>query len=255
LTTVTPDTEAQLTVEQLAHQSGMSVRNIRNHQSRGLLPPPEVRARKGYYGSRHLERLRVIQQMQAEGFKLSAIERLIGEHGTTADRFVGLRRLVTAPEEVESPEVLTAAELAERFGEVDPKVVARAEKMGLLVALGDGRYEATSPALIKAAEEVTARGVPLAEALTVIERVRRNSQSTARAFVKLFLDEVWQPFDDAGRPEERWEEITQSIEDLRPLASDAVVAMFRQVLADEMEDAFGKVLRSHSARRGKNDGD
>jgi DNA-binding transcriptional MerR regulator len=255
LTTVTPDTEAQLTVEQLAHQSGMSVRNIRNHQSRGLLPPPEVRARKGYYGPRHLERLRVIQQMQAEGFKLSAIERLIGEHGTTADRFVGLRRLVTAPEEVESPEVVTATELTERFGEVDPKVVARAEKMGLLVNLGDGRYEATSPALIRAAEQVTARGVPLAEALTVIERVRRNSQSIARSFVKLFLDEVWQPFDDQGRPEERWEEITQSIEDLRPLASDAVVAMFRQVLADEMEDAFGKVLRSHSARRAGKDGD
>jgi hypothetical protein len=37
----------QLTVEQLATQTGMSVRNIRNHQSRGLLPPPEVRARVG----------------------------------------------------------------------------------------------------------------------------------------------------------------------------------------------------------------
>ena len=27
----------------------MSVRNIRNHYSRGLLAPPEVRARVGYY--------------------------------------------------------------------------------------------------------------------------------------------------------------------------------------------------------------
>ena len=35
----------ELTVEQLAYETGMSVRNIRNHQSRGLLPPPEVRAR------------------------------------------------------------------------------------------------------------------------------------------------------------------------------------------------------------------
>ena len=39
-----------LTVEQLAAESGMSVRNIRAHQARGLLPPPEVRQRVGYYG-------------------------------------------------------------------------------------------------------------------------------------------------------------------------------------------------------------
>ena len=69
---------------------------------------------------------------------------------------MGLRRLVTAPDEVESPEVVTAAELVERFGEVDAKVIAQAEKLGLLVDLGDGRYEATSPALIRAAEEVAA---------------------------------------------------------------------------------------------------
>ena len=91
------DEQATLTIEQLAYETGMSVRNIRNHQSRGLLPPPEVRARIGYYGPEHVARLRLIQEMQAEGFKLSAIARLIGEHGVDADRFVGLRQAVTAP--------------------------------------------------------------------------------------------------------------------------------------------------------------
>jgi DNA-binding transcriptional MerR regulator len=236
-----------MTVEQLAYESGMSVRNIRNHQSRGLLPPPEVRARTGYYGERHLERLRLIVQMQAEGFKLSAIKRLVGAHGADADRFVGLRRLVTAPDEVETPEVMTAAELSERFGTFDPKLVSRAEKMELLVDLGDGRYEAPSPALMRAAEAALERGVPMEVALDVIGKVRRSSQSIARAFVQMFLDEVWGPFDKAGRPEERWDEVTGAIEGLRPLASDAVLAMFRQVLAAEMEDAFGKVLQ----RKGK----
>ncbi|HEY8502182.1 MAG TPA: MerR family transcriptional regulator, partial [Solirubrobacterales bacterium] len=49
-----PDSEPNLTVEQLAYETGMSVRNIRNHQSRGLLQPPEVRARVGYYGPEHV---------------------------------------------------------------------------------------------------------------------------------------------------------------------------------------------------------
>jgi hypothetical protein len=35
-------------------------------------------------------------------------------------------------------------------------------------------------------------------------------------FVKLFLDEVWKPFDSAERPEEQWPEITETIERLRP---------------------------------------
>src|SRR6186997_3521983 len=102
--------EADLTVEQLAYETGMSVRNIRNHQSRGLLPPPEVRARTGYYGPEHVARLRLIQEMQAEGFNLRAIARLIGRHGADADRLVGLRQAATAPIATEAPEVLTREE-------------------------------------------------------------------------------------------------------------------------------------------------
>src|SRR5947209_11738821 len=104
-----PDRESdrQLTVEQLAARTGMSVRNIRNHQSRGLLPPPEVRSRVGYYSEAHVTRLRLIQEMQAQGFKLHAIKRLIGEQGSTAEQFLGLKRAVTAPFQTESPEVLS----------------------------------------------------------------------------------------------------------------------------------------------------
>src|SRR3954454_10501456 len=173
--------EADLTVEQLAYETGMSVRNIRNHQSRGLLPPPEVRARIGYYGPDHVARLRLIQELQADGLKLSAIQRLLGEHGAGAERFVGLRRAVTAPFAEESPEVLTLAELAERFGplEENPKAIEKAQRLGLLVPLGDGRFEAPSPALIRAAEEVTARGVPLEAALSTLAGIKRSTQSVA----------------------------------------------------------------------------
>jgi DNA-binding transcriptional MerR regulator len=233
--------QAELTIEQLAYETGMSVRNIRNHQSRGLLPPPEVRARIGYYGPDHVARLRLIQEMQAEGFKLSAIERLIGEHGIDADRFVGLRQAITAPFESETPEVLTREELAERF-DPDDKLLAKAQKLGLLVPLGEDRYEAPSPALLRAAEDVLSRGIPLTAALAAIEKLIRNSQSSARAFVKLFVDELWRPFDKEGRPNERWPEMTEAVEQLRPLASEALNATFRLALTAEIEKTFGEVL-------------
>jgi DNA-binding transcriptional MerR regulator len=241
--------EADLTVEQLAYETGMSVRNIRNHQSRGLLPPPEVRARVGYYGGEHVARLRLIQEMQSEGFKLSAISRLIGEHGADADRFVGLRQAITAPFATEAPEVYSREELVEKFGTDDDKLFEKAKKLGLLVDVGDERYEAPSPALLRAAEEVMAMGIELPAALAAIEKLSRNAQSSARTFVDLFVDKVWKPFDDAGRPEEGWEEIIEAIGRLRPLAFDALNATFRLTLTTEIEKAFGEVLERRQKRK------
>jgi DNA-binding transcriptional MerR regulator len=246
---VPPAAEANLTVEQLAYETGMSVRNIRNHQSRGLLPPPEVRARVGYYGPEHVARLRLIQEMQGEGFKLSAISRLIGEHGADADRFVGLRQAVTAPFATEAPEVYSREELVEKFGADDDKLLEKAQKLGLLVDLGEERFEAPSPALLRAAEEVLGMGIELPAALAVIEKLERNAQSSARTFVNLFVDELWKPFDDAGRPEDGWEDLIAAIGRLRPLAFDALNATFRLTLTTEIEKAFGEVLERRQKKK------
>ena len=62
-------TSNELTIEQLAAETGMSVRNIRSHQARGLLAPPEVRSRVGYYGPEHVASLRLIRSLQDEGFE------------------------------------------------------------------------------------------------------------------------------------------------------------------------------------------
>ena len=79
--------------------------------------------------------------------------------------------------------------------------------------------------------------------------MERSSKEVARSFVRLFLEEVWQPFADAGYPEERWPEILESIERLRPIASQALLASFRQTMTREVQDAFGKELARLS--RGK----
>ena len=78
--------EQQLTIEELAGATGMTVRNIRAHQSRGLLPPPQVRGRTGYYGREHVARLELISEMQADGFNLQAIKRMLLATIVTADR-------------------------------------------------------------------------------------------------------------------------------------------------------------------------
>jgi DNA-binding transcriptional MerR regulator len=248
---VAEDAGDALTIEQLAQETGMTVRNIRAHQSRGLLPPPEVRARTGYYGPDHVARLRLIAEMQADGFNLSSIQRLLsGESGPAAELVLGLKHALAAPFGTERPEVLTVDDLAERFpGEPNPKNLAKAEKLGVLRPLGEGRWEAPSPGLLRAAEEVMARGVPMAAALSVVEQLKRHSESVARTFVNLFLEEVWKPFEEAGHPEERWPEVVESIDRLRPIASEALLAVFQQTMTLEVEKAFGKVVERQAKRR------
>ncbi|HEX3391157.1 MAG TPA: MerR family transcriptional regulator [Solirubrobacteraceae bacterium] len=239
-----------LTIEQLAAEVGMSVRNIRNHQSRGLLPAPEVRARVGYYNAEHVARLRLILDLQADGFNLAAIERLMSSSGGVAERLLGLRHAMTAAFESEAPEVVTAEELTRRFGEVDAKSVERIRKLKLLIPLGDDRFEVPSPALMRAAEEVTALGISLYAALALVEKLSRDCESISRAFVKLFLRELWEPFEQAGQPEQRWDEVIEAIDSLRGIASEALLAMFKQRMTTEVERAFGKVLEQQTKRSG-----
>lgn len=239
-----------LTVEQLAAEVGMSVRNIRNHHTRGLLPPPEVRARIGYYNAEHVARLRLILDLQADGFNLAAIERLLGGSDGLAERLLGLRKAVTTPFEAEQPELITGAELNERYGDLSARDIERVRKMKLLLPLGDGRFEAPSPALLRAAEEVVALGIPMHAALVLVERVSRDCDSIAHDFTKLFLRELWKPFDEAGQPDEGWDELIESVDSLRPLASSALLALFKLRMTTQLEDAFGKVIE-HQAKQSK----
>jgi len=238
-----------LTIEQLAAQSGMTVRNIRAHRARGLLPAPEVRERVGYYGLEHLARLRLIAEMQAEGFNLRAIGRLLQETNGRPEQLLSIKDAVSAPFETEQPQVYTTVELQERFGEqMDAKVLAKAVRAGLLNVLGEDRHEAPAPSLLDAAEEVVARGVPLEHALVVDVKVRQQCRAVAREYVKLFLEDVWQPFAQAGYPQERWAEMTESIERLRPLSSRVLLAAYQLAMSQEVEAAFGRELERLTKR-------
>ena len=232
-----------LTIEQLAQETGMTVRNIRAHQSRGLLPPPVIRGRTGYYGRQHVARLELIAEMQADGFNLKAIERLVADAGDAPpEEVLGFKRALTAPFEQETPELVDQAELAERFAGDNPRAVERAIKLGVLVPIGEDRYEVPSPTLMRAGEELARAGVPIDATLRVVEQLNRHSEGVAEAFVKLFLEQVWKPFDQAGRPEERLPEVAQAIERLRPLASEALLAVFQRRMTRSVEHAFGRAL-------------
>ncbi|MBX7112618.1 MAG: MerR family transcriptional regulator [Dehalococcoidia bacterium] len=236
---------ASMTIDELARETGMTVRNIRAHQSRGLLPPPEVRARTGYYGPEHAARLRLIQELQGNGYNLAAIKHLLDRSGGSAEDVLGFARTLLAPFETEQPEIVELAELTERFGGTR-KTLQRAERLGLLVPLGEGRYEVPSPTILRSGEAVVALGVPVGDALDLVERVTKNADSVSRTFVKLFVDQIWRPFDQAGRPAADWPEVQETLERLRPLVSETFLALFHQRMTHEIEHAFGRELEKRA---------
>lgn len=63
----------EYTVEELARSVGMSVRNVRAYQARGLLDPPRRVRRTVRYSDSHVDRLLLVQLLQRQGFNLAAI--------------------------------------------------------------------------------------------------------------------------------------------------------------------------------------
>jgi DNA-binding transcriptional MerR regulator len=230
----------------------MSVRNIRSHQARGLLAPPEVRVRVGYYGPDHLAQLRLIRDLQEDGFNLAGIKRLLDDTQGTAERLRRFKESLTASHD-EPAERVSLAELGRRFRVSRAearRVLARTERLGLLVPAGEDHYEVPSPSLLAAAEEVVARGIPLEAALGIFEELDRHCDAVARAFVTLVVEQVWRPFQRADMPADRWPEIDETIERLHPLASAALLAIFHRRMKSQIEVAFGELTDRLSENTG-----
>jgi DNA-binding transcriptional MerR regulator len=247
--------DGKMTIGELARRTGMTVRNIRAHQTRGLLPPPEVHGRTGYYNDDHVARIELTREMQAEGLNLEAIRRVLESTGSSHE-IVDFARAVRAPFEDEAPEILELSELAESWQveEVDPKLIRRGEKLGILRELPEGRVEVISPRLQKAGSEMIELGVSPEAGLALAAKLHEASEVAARAYVDLFTKEIWDPFDRAGRPEEDWPKVREALERLRPLASDALLAMFQLTMDEATEKAAERTLRlegAESRKRGR----
>lgn len=244
LSTSEGDEAAEYTIDHLAQASGVTVRNIRAHQSRGLLPAPDVRGRTGFYSDEHLNRLRLISEMQADGFNLNSIKRILDNlPAGSAGHVLGFEQAVREPWADEQPEVVAGETLAELGGPTpNEALLKKAIKLGLLVPLGEDRFEVPSPTLLHAGPELARLGVPLETRLAVLERIQKHTEGVADTFIDLFVEHIWKPFHEAGRPDEEWPRVHDALQRLRPMATEVLLAAFGQSMSHGVNEAFGKAL-------------
>jgi DNA-binding transcriptional MerR regulator len=225
-----------MTVEELARRAGMTVRNVREHQTRGLLPPPKLVGRKGFYDGRHLARLQLIRELQDEGLNLQAVAWLLAQAPSgTADEVARLRSALFAPWVTDEPRVYDLDELVALFGEdAGDAARTRAESLGLLRPLEGRRWESPAPRLLEAGAQLVGFGVPVGAALDVVERLLAGADTVARTFLDLFVDQLL-----AAAQLDRSAALRDAVERLRPVASEAVLAAFQLRMDELVARTFG----------------
>jgi len=236
------DEADSLTIEELSRQVGLSVRNIRSHHHRGLLPPPTIRRRVGYYGREHVARLRLIREMQEEGFSLGVIKRLLERADGSAAELLSFRHAVRRPLDEEPPEVVAGADLAARWGlEVSERQLERFVALGLLRRLEGGRLEVVSPRLERMGLQLLALGVDLDAMLDAVADIQRHARASAERYVKLFVDSLCEPDAPASAAPGRWARLRESLEVMRPLAGESLLAIFAQEMRAASERALERL--------------
>jgi DNA-binding transcriptional MerR regulator len=238
------DAARELTVDELAARVGVTVRNLRAYSARGLLPPPRMVGRTGYYGREHVARLLLVREMLAEGYSLAMIERTLASAPPTASSAtLALHRALLAPWLPPEPEVTTGAELAARAGVPEnAALVDRLVELGLVRRLDDGRLEVRDPALLTAGLQVVELGVPPDALIAAQAAVNEHVREIARTYVRMFVDTGWKAFLEAGAPPEELARVQATVARLQPVAAQALLAAFRTEMASAVESAVETAL-------------
>jgi DNA-binding transcriptional MerR regulator len=235
-------------IDELARASGVTVRNIRYYQDRGMLPPPRRQGRVGLYRDAHLVRLRLITRLLERGYTAASITELLSawERGRELSEVLGLEHAVTANLEQEVPESITHERLHELFalppsGQSD--LVERVLAAEIATRESPGTLRVLSPRLLHAAAGLVTEGAPLDAAIRLIGGARAAMEAAVREFVLAFADEVLTGREPGWMPtSEEAVRYSRMLDRLRPVVISAMSAALAGSLARNLDDVFGQFV-------------
>ncbi len=237
----------ELTIDQLASASRVPSRTIRFYQSRGALMAPEIRGRVAYYGKPHVERLKLIAQLQDRGLRIDAIGDLmkrIDRGEVDLAEWLGVEEQMQAPWALDHARTVTEAELYEIAGSRRPGLLADLARAHIIERKGDV-YLLGSPALLAMAIKLESVGIDLETAAEASGILRKHLGRAVGDLVDLFVDRIEDgqvPIANAGNLFDTFRSV--GVESVRVLFAREMESELRKLLAS------GK-LASLSARARK----
>jgi len=227
--------EHTLTIDELAASSRVPSRTIRFYQSRGALMTPEIRGRVAYYGKPHLERLKLIAQLQDRGLRIDAIGDLlkrIDRGEVDLAEWLGVEEQMQTPWALDQARTINETELYELAGGRRPGLLADLGRAGIVERKGDV-YLVGSPALLAIAMKLEAVGIDLETAASASAILRKHLGRAVGELVDLFLDRVKDGHVSMAQSKKLFETF-------RAVGVDSVRVLF----AREMESALRKLIAS-----------
>ena len=230
---------AGLTIDELAAQVGVPTRTIRFYQARGALMRPEIRGRVAYYGDAHVERLKLIAQLQDRGLRIDAIRDLVAsidKGELDLAEWLGIEHEVQTPWADDQPRTVDEEGLYALAATRRPGLVADLVRAKLAIR-HDNVYLVPSPALLGIAMRLVAAGVELPTASAAAEILHKHLSRAVKDLVELFMRGVRHGDITLGEPD-------VTFASLRPLGIEAVKLLF----AREMERELRKLVESGALR-------
>ena len=229
-----------MTIENLSLRSGVTTRNIRAYQSRGLLPAPVSRSgeRAAFYTGEHLARLRLVNRLQERGFSLAGIADLLDSMaaGKTLEQVLGIESAIADAEEDDSRIVGENELRALLPNSADADAIERLVAVGL-VDRHQKAYRIRNPRVFELGLAAVQAGIPVEALLDEFVKLRGDLHEVALRFVGLFTSHVLDPFIEAGMPKEQLDGVVEHLKRLRQLAVSATETLMRQAISDETEAA------------------
>jgi hypothetical protein len=141
----------------------------------------------------------------------------------------------------EEPAKLTLRELVEHLPGVEPspELIHRVTELGLITLDSDGSITVDSPAFLDIGSQLVTMGVPSETVLDEYEHLRTLTDDVAGRFTDIFRRYFWDAFEAQGLPADRIADVTQSLEQLGPLAEAVVTVALRHSLQDAAEEFLG----------------
>jgi DNA-binding transcriptional MerR regulator len=221
------------TIDELAAVARLPSRTIRFYQSRGALMPPEIRGRVAYYGPAHVERLKLIAQLQDRGLRIDAIRDLLAsiDRGEVdLAEWLGVEQQVQAPWANDQPRTMGEPELYELAGSRRPGLLSDLVRTRLAERHGDV-YLVRSPALLAIAMKLEAAGIDLETAAQASTLVRKHLGRLAEDVVDLFMKR-------AADGHVATRDLGNVFESLRPLGTEAVRVIFGRAMERQLRKLY-----------------
>ena len=226
----------EFTVDELAQRANMTVRNVRAYTTRGLIDPPRLVGRTGYYSTSHLNRLNLIRSLLDRGFTLAAVENaLAGTPGAAPDLALDLISLFEVADLETEPQRLSRAEFDEMTGKkVSDRDLQRLTDLELIEVDGDALL-ILLPEVVRPGISALALGLSAETVISIATVQRQHLRNIAADTVRRVTEELVQPVLDAGLPEAETFEILQKVEAMIPIASQSVLGQYKTELRKAIE--------------------